>query len=35
MSATVIAIVGGVTAMLGWGVGDFFGKVAVDRVGER
>jgi uncharacterized membrane protein len=34
VSELAIAILGGVGAMLGWGIADFFGKVSVDAVGE-
>lgn len=34
MTATAIAVLGGLGAMLGWGMGDFLAKVAVDSVGE-
>lgn len=34
MSALTIAMLGGLGAMLGWGVADFFAKVSIDSIGE-
>lgn len=34
MNAVLIAVLGGLGAMLGWGFADFFAKVSIDKIGE-